>query len=101
MKYGAEMVESSVKTISKPVIDRLPVNQIDEFACRQLDKVSFPHFFCSWVDTGSVPLCACVGLSGLASLSLFAQSPLFSHVKMSLFAGSYSMGDPFTIDVSR
>ncbi|KAF5362356.1 hypothetical protein D9756_002796 [Leucocoprinus leucothites] len=38
VKYGARMVESSVKTISKPVINRLPVNQIDEFACRQLDK---------------------------------------------------------------
>ena len=34
------MMESSVKTISRPVIDRLPVNQIDEFACRQLDRVS-------------------------------------------------------------
>ena len=36
------MVESSVKTISRPVINRLPVdvNQLDEFACRQLDRVS-------------------------------------------------------------
>ncbi len=36
------MMESGVKTISKPVIDRLPVNveQLDEFACRQLDRVS-------------------------------------------------------------
>ena len=34
------MMESSVKTISRPVIDRLPVNQLDEFACRQLDRVS-------------------------------------------------------------
>jgi len=33
------MVESSVKTISRPVIDRLPVDQLDQFACRQLDKV--------------------------------------------------------------
>jgi len=40
-KYGAQMVESGMKTISKPVIDRLPVNQIDEFACRQLDRVSY------------------------------------------------------------
>lgn len=32
-------MESSVKTISRPVIDRLPVNQLDEFACRQLDKL--------------------------------------------------------------
>jgi len=40
VKYGAEMMESSVKTISRPVIDRLPVNvnQLDEFACRQLDR---------------------------------------------------------------
>lgn len=33
-----------MKTISKPVIDRLPVNQIDEFACRQLDRVSIFFF---------------------------------------------------------
>jgi len=41
------MVESSVKIISRPVIDRLPmnVNQIDEFACRQLDRVRLFPFF--------------------------------------------------------
>ncbi|KAH7885702.1 transcription factor Opi1-domain-containing protein [Phlebopus sp. FC_14] len=41
VKYGAEMMESSVKTISRPVFDRLPVdvNQLDEFACRQLDRL--------------------------------------------------------------
>ncbi|KAH6916491.1 transcription factor Opi1-domain-containing protein [Coprinopsis sp. MPI-PUGE-AT-0042] len=41
VKYGAEMVESSVKTLSRPVINRLPVdvNQLDEFACRQLDRL--------------------------------------------------------------
>ena len=33
------MMESSVKTISRPVIGRLPVTQLDEFACRQLDRV--------------------------------------------------------------
>ena len=33
-------MESSVKTISRPVIDRLPVGQIDDFASRQLDRVS-------------------------------------------------------------
>ncbi|KDQ19069.1 hypothetical protein BOTBODRAFT_28564 [Botryobasidium botryosum FD-172 SS1] len=38
VKYGAEMVESSVKSISRPVIDRLPAN-LDEFACRQLDRL--------------------------------------------------------------
>ena len=35
------MVESSVKTISRLVINRLrvDVNQLDEVACRQLDRV--------------------------------------------------------------
>ncbi|KAI0029189.1 transcription factor Opi1-domain-containing protein [Vararia minispora EC-137] len=41
VKYGAEMMESSVKTISRPVIDRLPVNQLDEFARRQLDRLGY------------------------------------------------------------
>ncbi len=44
-QYGAEMVESSVKSISRPVIERLPVNQLDEFACRQLDRVFFTCLF--------------------------------------------------------
>ncbi|KAF9472445.1 Opi1-domain-containing protein [Pholiota conissans] len=41
VKYGAEMMESSVKAVSRPVIDRLPVNvnQLDDFACRQLDRL--------------------------------------------------------------
>ncbi|KAI9591814.1 transcription factor Opi1-domain-containing protein [Syncephalis fuscata] len=40
VKYGAEMMESSVKTISQPVLNRLEprLGQLDEFACRQLDK---------------------------------------------------------------
>lgn len=28
-----------MKSISRPVIDRLPVTSLDEFACRQLDRV--------------------------------------------------------------
>ncbi|KAG0361774.1 hypothetical protein BGZ54_008969 [Gamsiella multidivaricata] len=41
MKYGAEMVESGVKSLSKPVFEKLEptLGQIDDFACRQLDKV--------------------------------------------------------------
>ncbi|KAG0253248.1 hypothetical protein BG011_006451 [Mortierella polycephala] len=41
MKYGAEMVESSVKTLSRPVFDKLEpkLGQLDDFACRQLDKL--------------------------------------------------------------
>lgn len=38
VKYGAEMMEGTVKTMAKPVIDRLPVNQLDAFATRQLDR---------------------------------------------------------------
>ncbi|KAI8055511.1 transcription factor Opi1-domain-containing protein [Syncephalis plumigaleata] len=40
VKYGAEMMESSMKTISQPVLNRLEprLGQLDEFACRQLDK---------------------------------------------------------------
>lgn len=41
VKYGAEMMESSMKSISRPVIDRLPVTSLDEFACRQLDRLGY------------------------------------------------------------
>ncbi|KAJ3780474.1 transcription factor Opi1-domain-containing protein [Lentinula aff. detonsa] len=39
VKYGAEIMETGVKTISRPVIDRLPTGQLDDFACRQLDRL--------------------------------------------------------------
>ncbi|KAI9457163.1 transcription factor Opi1-domain-containing protein, partial [Boletus coccyginus] len=41
VKYGADLMECSVRGISRPVIERLPVDvyQLDEFACRQLDKL--------------------------------------------------------------
>ncbi|KAI0225070.1 transcriptional regulator opi1 [Massospora cicadina] len=41
VKYGAETVESSVKTICRPVINKLEpqLGQLDDFACRQLDKL--------------------------------------------------------------
>lgn len=36
------MVESGVKSLSKPVLDKLEpkLGQLDDFACRQLDKVN-------------------------------------------------------------
>ncbi|KAF7794470.1 hypothetical protein EIP86_005604 [Pleurotus ostreatoroseus] len=55
VKYGAEMMESSVKTISRPVIDRLPVNQIDEFACRQLDRLDRLGSYSRRRSTSEVP----------------------------------------------
>lgn len=46
VNYGASLVESSVKTISRPVVSRLGaslgergVEQLDDFACRQLDRI--------------------------------------------------------------
>ncbi|KAF9956989.1 hypothetical protein BGZ65_002308 [Modicella reniformis] len=56
MKYGAEMVESGVKSLSKPVFEKLEptLGQLDDFACRQLDKVypkSEAHPFPSPTDS--------------------------------------------------
>ncbi|ORX94844.1 Opi1-domain-containing protein [Basidiobolus meristosporus CBS 931.73] len=41
VKYGAERVESAVKTIGMPVLNKLEpqLGQLDEFACRQLDSL--------------------------------------------------------------
>jgi hypothetical protein len=42
-QYGADLVESGVKTISRPVIGRVigpqQLGHLDEFACRQLDRL--------------------------------------------------------------
>ncbi|KAE9399920.1 hypothetical protein BT96DRAFT_939078 [Gymnopus androsaceus JB14] len=45
VKYGAEIMESGVKTISRPVIERLPTGQLDDFACRQLDRFASRTLF--------------------------------------------------------
>ncbi|UZJ52716.1 hypothetical protein CBS101457_002036 [Exobasidium rhododendri] len=46
VKYGGDLVESSVKAISRPVVSRLGarlggrgVEQLDDFACRQLNRI--------------------------------------------------------------
>lgn len=46
MRYGGGLVESSVKAISRPVVSRIGarlgdrgVEQLDDFACRQLDRL--------------------------------------------------------------
>lgn len=41
------MVESSVKSLSKPVFEKLEpkLGQLDDFACRQLDKVDVSSLF--------------------------------------------------------
>lgn len=51
LQYGAGLVESSVKAVSKPVINRLPVDQLDEFACRQLDRVRAPSRVWFWLES--------------------------------------------------
>ncbi|KAF8194989.1 transcription factor Opi1-domain-containing protein [Pholiota molesta] len=57
VKYGAEMMESSVKAVSRPVIDRLPVNvnQLDDFACRQLDRLDRYRRPSTGADTTTSP----------------------------------------------
>ncbi|EIW78813.1 Opi1-domain-containing protein [Coniophora puteana RWD-64-598 SS2] len=40
VNYGTEMMESSASTFYRPVLGRLHVNQLDAFACRQLDRLS-------------------------------------------------------------
>lgn len=47
LQYGGDFVESSVRAIGRPVVSRLGaklgekgVEQLDDFACRQLDRVS-------------------------------------------------------------
>lgn len=46
VKYGGHFVESSVKALSRPVVSRIGarlgdrgVEQLDDFACRQLDRI--------------------------------------------------------------
>ncbi|KAL7412366.1 transcription factor Opi1-domain-containing protein [Mrakia frigida] len=46
VKYGAEMLEGSVKTISRPVMDRIDprghlTGAVGEWGCRTLDRVGF------------------------------------------------------------
>ncbi|OMJ24334.1 hypothetical protein AYI70_g1654 [Smittium culicis] len=41
VKYGAETLESSVKSVCNPFVKRMNVSQLDNFACRQLDKLDF------------------------------------------------------------
>lgn len=49
MRYGGGLVESSVKAISQPIVGRIGarlgdrrVEQLDDFACRQLDRI-YPY----------------------------------------------------------
>ena len=52
------MVESGVKSLSKPVLDKLEpkLGQLDDFACRQLDKVNKTH---PHAHTGHHFSCSC------------------------------------------
>jgi len=59
-------MESSVKSISRPVIDRLPVTSLDEFACRQLDRVRATCLLSVF----------CSSLSLLFLFVIFAPTPL-------------------------
>lgn len=58
------MMESSVKSISRPVIERLPVEQLDEFACRQLDRVCQPTNSYIIISVESPHLFGCADSAG-------------------------------------
>ncbi|GAA5960018.1 hypothetical protein JCM8115_004500 [Rhodotorula mucilaginosa] len=41
VKYGADLVESSISAVSRPIANNLPLGgALDDFACRQLDRIS-------------------------------------------------------------
>ncbi|GAA5981199.1 hypothetical protein JCM10908_004019 [Rhodotorula pacifica] len=41
VKYGADLVESSFSAVSRPIANNLPLGgALDDFACRQLDRIS-------------------------------------------------------------
>lgn len=43
MQYGAGLVESSLSSISRPLVNNVQLGQLDEFACRQLDRLGGPN----------------------------------------------------------
>ncbi|GAA6036008.1 hypothetical protein JCM8097_005212 [Rhodosporidiobolus ruineniae] len=40
VKLGADLVESSFSTISRPIANNVQLTSLDDFACRQLDRIS-------------------------------------------------------------
>ncbi|GAA5968366.1 hypothetical protein JCM21900_002392 [Sporobolomyces salmonicolor] len=42
VKYGAGLVESSFSAVSRPIANNLQLGPLDEFACRQLDRIGAP-----------------------------------------------------------
>ncbi|KAM0755658.1 Opi1-domain-containing protein [Meredithblackwellia eburnea MCA 4105] len=42
VKYGAGLVESSISTISRPLANSAQLGMLDDFACRQLDRLGAP-----------------------------------------------------------
>ncbi|GAA5922760.1 transcriptional regulator OPI1 [Sporobolomyces koalae] len=43
VKYGAGLVESSLSAVSRPITNNLQLGPLDDFACRQLDRIGAPH----------------------------------------------------------
>ncbi|OLY78169.1 hypothetical protein AYI68_g7786 [Smittium mucronatum] len=40
VKFGAEAIESGISTVCNPFVKHFNVSQLDDFACRQLDKLN-------------------------------------------------------------
>ncbi|GAA5957425.1 hypothetical protein JCM3765_001133 [Sporobolomyces pararoseus] len=43
VKYGAGLVESSFSAVSRPITNNLQLGPLDDFACRQLDRIGAPN----------------------------------------------------------
>ena len=80
-------MESSVKSISRPVIDRLPVTSLDEFACRQLDRVRAIRLL-SVFYSSFVAFCSCLSLLRPLLLRIIRVRVLISSFQL----GRYGAG---------
>ncbi|GAA95485.1 uncharacterized protein L969DRAFT_614927 [Mixia osmundae IAM 14324] len=97
VKYGADLVESSVKTISRPVIGRVVgpelAGQIDDFACRQLDrfgKARPPNDQASPTEEGESSRTPIASQTNLLAMSTSAPQGFDEHHSGRLRAGESS-----------
>jgi hypothetical protein len=79
------MVESGVKSLSKPVFEKLEptLGQLDDFACRQLDKVWIPDNTAKTVQIPFNPIVPSCSMANIAKL-LHTTPPMMNRYTQSL-----------------
>ncbi|GAA6058508.1 hypothetical protein JCM10212_006947 [Sporobolomyces blumeae] len=85
VKYGAGLVESSFSAVSRPISNNLQLGPLDEFACRQLDRIGAAGG--SSAPSSSPP-------KHQATLSGKQQSDCFDVDRTETPEQDQSMGDP-------